>query len=100
MFSNTELFPLDCEPTTTICGKSIGFCTCGRIVRQIVRGTWNGYDAFESQAYPYGCENILKLIDESDECRVIDIDSDQRSQYHHRCLGKEALTNSPPVWPP
>jgi len=25
MFSNTELFPLDCDPTTAICGKSMGF---------------------------------------------------------------------------
>lgn len=25
MFSNTELLPLDCDPTTAICGKSIGF---------------------------------------------------------------------------
>ena len=29
MFSNTLLFPLDCDPTTAICGRSIGFCTCG-----------------------------------------------------------------------
>ncbi len=27
MFSRTELFPLDCEPTTAICGRSMGFCT-------------------------------------------------------------------------
>ena len=38
MFSSTELFPLDCEPTTTICGRSIGFCTCVRIVRRMLRG--------------------------------------------------------------
>ena len=25
MFSNTELFPLDCDPTTAIWGKSMGF---------------------------------------------------------------------------
>lgn len=25
MFSNTELFPLDCPPTTAICGRSISF---------------------------------------------------------------------------
>ena len=25
MFSSTELFPLDCDPTTAICGKSMGF---------------------------------------------------------------------------
>jgi hypothetical protein len=27
MFSSTELFPLDCDPTTAICGRSIGFWT-------------------------------------------------------------------------
>jgi hypothetical protein len=27
MFSSTELFPLDCDPTTAICGKSMGFWT-------------------------------------------------------------------------
>lgn len=27
IFSSTELFPLDCEPTTAICGRSMGFCT-------------------------------------------------------------------------
>ena len=25
IFSNTELFPLDCDPTTAIWGRSIGF---------------------------------------------------------------------------
>ncbi len=29
MFSSTELFPLDCDPTTAIWGRSIGFWTCG-----------------------------------------------------------------------
>lgn len=28
IFSKTELFPLDCDPTTAIWGKSMGFCTC------------------------------------------------------------------------
>jgi hypothetical protein len=27
MFSSTELFPLDCDPTTAICGRSMGFWT-------------------------------------------------------------------------
>ncbi len=27
MFSSTELFPLDCDPTTAIWGRSIGFWT-------------------------------------------------------------------------
>lgn len=27
IFSSTELFPLDCEPTTAICGRSMGFWT-------------------------------------------------------------------------
>lgn len=27
MFSSTELFPLDCDPTTAIWGKSMGFWT-------------------------------------------------------------------------
>ena len=27
MFSSTELLPLDCDPTTAICGRSIGFWT-------------------------------------------------------------------------
>ena len=31
IFSNTELFPLDCDPTTAICGRSIGFCTCEHV---------------------------------------------------------------------
>lgn len=66
----------------------MGFCTCGRIVRQILPGTWNGCNAFDSMAYPDCCENILKLIDESDECRVIDIDSDPRSQYHQPLFGE------------
>jgi hypothetical protein len=29
MFSSTELFPLDCDPTTAIWGKSMGFWTWG-----------------------------------------------------------------------
>ena len=30
MFSSTELFPLDCDPTTAIWGKSMGFWTWDR----------------------------------------------------------------------
>jgi hypothetical protein len=84
MFSNTELFPLDCEPTTTICGRSMGFWTWVTIVRQILQGARSGCGAVESRAYSDCCEHILKLVDQRDECRVINIDSDQRCQYHQR----------------
>ena len=57
--------------------------------------------AIESQAYSDCGEHILKLVDQSDECRVIDVNADQRNQYCELCSGKpKALTNSPLVWPP
>jgi len=36
MFSNTELFPLDWLPTTTICGRSIGLVT-----PTVVKTSWS-----------------------------------------------------------
>jgi len=57
--------------------------------------------AIESRAYSDCGEHILKLVDQSDECRVIDVNADQRNQYCERCSGKtKALTNSPLLWPP
>ena len=57
--------------------------------------------AIESRAYSDCGEHILKLVDQSDECRVIDVNADQLSQSRARCSGKlKQLTNSPPVWPP
>lgn len=44
--------------------------------------------AIESQAYSDCGEHILKLVDQSDECRVIDVNADQRSQYCEQCSGK------------
>jgi hypothetical protein len=55
----------------------------------------------ESRAYSDCGEHILKLVDQSDECRVIDVNADQLNQYRERCAGKlKQLTKSPPVWPP
>lgn len=57
--------------------------------------------AIESRAYSDCSEHILKLVDQSDECRVIDVNADQFNQYQERCSGKlKQLTNSQPVWPP
>lgn len=36
MFSKTELFPLDWLPTTTIWGRSMGFCT-----PTVVKTSWS-----------------------------------------------------------
>jgi hypothetical protein len=57
--------------------------------------------AIESRAYSDRSEHILKLVDQSDECRVIDVNADQLNQYQELCSGKlKQLTNSPPGWPP
>ena len=39
--------------------------------------------AAESWAYSDSCEHILKLVDQSDKCRVVDVDSDRRCQLFH-----------------
>lgn len=66
MFSNTELFPLDCEPTTAIWGRSIGFWTWGAISEGSER-------VGRSYTYAHGGEDILELVDESDQRRIIDV---------------------------
>ena len=72
MFSSTELLPLDCDPTTAIWGKSMGFWTY-RAYSQIVPGRVSGRNVMG----PYAdcCEDILKLVDESDESWIVDIDT-------------------------
>lgn len=69
-----------------------------RIVRQILR--LNGCGAIGSRTYSNCREHVLELVDQRDESRVIDIDPAQRSQYQHPGDEQQALTNSPPVWPP
>lgn len=74
MFSSTELFPLDCDPTTAICGKSIGFWTC---VNDNVRLQACNYDSGphnEAGTYTNCCKDVLQLIDQCDELRIINID--------------------------
>ena len=69
MFSNTEDFPLDCDPTTTICGRSMGLLTCTmdqRLIDWIQQGLMI--------TYADCCEDILQLVDERDETWIIDID--------------------------
>jgi len=69
MFSNTELLPLDWEPTTTICGKSIGFWTCEAMSGR-AEGDTNGYAAYANRG-----KHILKFVDKRDQLRIIDIDT-------------------------
>lgn len=59
IFSKTELFPLDCDPTTAIWGKSIGFWTCGDGIVSYLRG--NSERVLEAGRYTYTdcCEHIL-----------------------------------------
>ena len=45
---------------------------------------WNGRGAVELWTYSDGGKHILELVDESDECRVIDVDTDQHDQYCKR----------------
>lgn len=61
----------------------------------------NGCGAVESGAYSDCCEHVLEFVDQRDEGRVIDIDSERRSQYQHPGeWADKALTNSPLVWSP
>jgi hypothetical protein len=46
----------------------------------------------ESWAYSDCSEHILKLVDQSDESRVIDVNADQLNQYRERCAGKLKAT--------
>jgi hypothetical protein len=72
MFSSTELFPLDCDPTTAIWGKSMGFWTCKASVWE----RWSSGDIVVGAAtYSYCGENILELVDERDKRRVIHVDA-------------------------
>ena len=48
--------------------------------------------AIESRAYSDCGEHILKLVDQSDECRVIDVNANQFNQYRERCAGKLKAT--------
>jgi hypothetical protein len=74
MFSRTELLPLDCDPTTTIWGKSIGFCTCVAHVRS-ERGVPMLFGWMGDTTYTNGGEDILKFVDEGNESWVVDIDA-------------------------
>ncbi len=69
MFSSTELFPLDCEPTTAIWGRSIGFWTCRAKNDQPLLS-----ERKPGITYSNCCKDILQFIDESNELGVIDID--------------------------
>jgi len=77
MFSSTELFPLDCDPTTAICGKSMGFCTCRRQQRQLLVTECKEIRNEGSTTYSDRGKDILQLIYESDELGIVDIDPAQ-----------------------
>lgn len=70
MFSSTELLPLDCDPTTAICGRSIGFCT----YRGSVSASWSPSRVRVPTTYADCGEDILQLVNEGDEARVVDVD--------------------------
>jgi hypothetical protein len=74
MFSSTELFPLDCDPTTTICGKSMGFWTWR--LRQTV-----ALIAMTTSTYTNCSEDILKFVDEGDKLWIVHIDPARPGQY-------------------
>ncbi len=76
MFSKTELFPLDCDPTTAICGKSIGFWTCNyREPHQSgnLRALKSFLGSQHRSTYSDCGEDILQLVDKADEAWVVDI---------------------------
>ena len=77
IFSKTELFPLDCEPTTAICGRSMGFCTYLEDQREAPPAAW-GDSRGGRATYSYGSEDILELVDECDQARVVDINATGR----------------------
>lgn len=70
MFSSTELFPLDWEPTTAIWGKSIGFWTLGSQFTEQAR------TAAERITYSYCGKDILQLVHQGDQPGVVDVDPD------------------------
>lgn len=71
IFSSTELFPLDCDPTTAICGRSMGFWTCGGGIVSLGRSEGNPCLIF---THSNSCEDILQLVDKGNELGVIDAD--------------------------
>lgn len=74
MFSRTELFPLDCEPTTTICGRSMGFWTCRQASVFVVHNIAISVGV-AGPTYSYCCEDILELVDKSNKPRVVYVDT-------------------------
>jgi len=72
-FSSTELLPLDCDPTTAIWGRSIGFWTCGEGIVSF-GGSYCEYCSIPRNTYSNSCEHILQLVDQSNELGVIDTD--------------------------
>lgn len=75
MFSKTELFPLDCEPTTAIWGKSMGFWTWRRVNKRCQEGGALGRRSSWriGSTYPYGREDILEFVDQRNQAGVIDV---------------------------
>lgn len=86
MFSSTELFPLDCDPTTAIWGKSIGFCTWWE---HGVSGGWGRSCTVETHAN--SGEDILQLIDERDKAWVVDIDPSRKVSIYEYWTAKSTF---------